>query len=93
MERRGFDIFHAVNFSVRPIEHIVQIHARARVSSRVSQVSSNFIPDAGYNTYVRLGLSTVIGFSSGNRESQVIGRHGVKTETQTLFDTRRAFVQ
>ena len=63
-ERRAFDIFHAVNFSVRPIEHIVRFNARARASSRVSQVSSNFIPDAGYNTYVRLGLSTVIGFSS-----------------------------
>ena len=74
----------------RPIEHMFDFNARARASSRVSQVSSNFIPDAGYNTYVRFGLSTVIGFSSGDRESREIETHGVKIETRTLRDTRRA---
>ena len=65
-KRRGFEGSTLFDCFVRsrPIEHIVRFNARARASSRVSQVSSNFIPDAGYNTYVRLGLSTVIGFSS-----------------------------
>ena len=66
-ERRGFEGSTLFDCFVRsrPIEHIVRFNARARASSRVLQVSSNFIPDAGYNTYVRFGLSTVIGFSSG----------------------------
>ena len=65
-------------------------HAREGVSLRVSPFVSNFIADARYNTYVRFGLSTVIGFSSGDRESREIETHGVKIETRTLRDTRRA---
>ena len=76
----------------RPISHMFDFHAHARegVSLRVSPFVSNFIADARYNTYVRFGLSTVIGFSSGDRESREIETHGVKIETRTLRDTRRA---
>ena len=68
-----------VCFARRPILHMFDFHAHARegVSLRVSPYVSNFISDARLNTYVRLGLSTVIGFSSGDRESREIGTHGV----------------
>ena len=84
--------FTVVLFYRRPISHTFDFHAHARegVSLRVSPFLSNFIADARYNTYVRLGLSTVIGFSSGDRESREIETHGVKIETRTLRDTRRA---
>ena len=36
---------------------------------------------------------SVIGLSSGDHESQEIGMHDVKIDTQILSDTRRAFVQ
>ena len=72
----------------RPISNMFDFHAHARegVSLRVLPFVSNFIADARYNTYVRFGLSTVIGFSSGVPRS---GEH-VKIETRTLRDTRRA---
>ena len=92
-ERRKFDPHAARLFCLlRPISHMFDFHAHARegVSLRVSPFLSNFIADARYNTYVRFRLSTVIGFSSGDRESREIGTHGVKIETRTLRDTRRA---
>ena len=81
-----------VCFARRPISHMFNFHAHARegVSLRVSPFVSNFIADARYNTYVRFRLSTVIGFSSGDRESREIETRGVKIETRTLRDTRRA---
>ena len=87
-ERREFEVLHASRLfcSLRPILHMFDFHAHARegVSLRVSPFLSNFIADARYNTYVRFGLSTVIGFSSGDRESREIETRGVKIETRYL---------
>ena len=75
-----------VCFARRPISHMFDFHAHAQegVSLRVLPFVSNFIADARYNTYVRFGLSTVIGFSSGDRESREIETRGVKIETRYL---------
>ena len=45
-ERREFEVFHAVRLFCAARYYIVRFNARARVSSRVSQASSNFISDA-----------------------------------------------